>query len=368
AEAVERPAVEAGPQALLGSQEARVGVLRRAAEAAQGRLTRAIADQRAAQARVEQLTGQLGAGQAEQVALDDQVGAALAALGLAGSEDLDFRKLGPARLRALRAQREALRDSLARAGAALEAADRQAAQHQGERPAELPEGANPEGLAVELEAARKEREAEAQGLDQARADSTLAERDRAARAAAMGRLARAQERARVWLDLHELIGKAEGRHFQQFAQAMNLDRLLARANQHLARLTERYRLRGVRDPVSGVPSLDFVVEDLWQVGATRSPRTLSGGESFLVSLALALGLSDLRTSSMPVETLMLDEGFGTLDPHTLETALAALQQLQAAGRQVGIISHVAALQESIHARVVVEPVGEGRSRVRVELK
>ena len=86
---------------------------------------------------------------------------------------------------------------------------------------------------------------------------------------------------------------------------------------------------------------------------------------FLVSLALALGLSDLRTSSMPVETLLLDEGFGTLDAATLDTALAALQQLQATGRQVGLISHVVGLQERIEAKVRVEPLGEGRSRVRV---
>ena len=139
-----------------------------------------------------------------------------------------------------------------------------------------------------------------------------------------------------------------------------------RANKHLLRLRDRYRLRSERHPESGLPTLDFVVEDLERQGATRSLKTLSGGESFLVSLALALGLSDLRTSSMPVETLMLDEGFGTLDPQTLETALDALGRLKGlgSGRQVGIISHVQGLQERIDARILVEPQGEGRSRVR----
>ncbi|MEC7949660.1 MAG: SbcC/MukB-like Walker B domain-containing protein, partial [Myxococcota bacterium] len=147
----------------------------------------------------------------------------------------------------------------------------------------------------------------------------------------------------------------------------NLDQLLRSANRHLGRLNERYRLRTETDE-TGLPTLEFVVEDTWRPGTPRSIKTLSGGESFLVSLALALGLSDLRTSSMPVETLLLDEGFGTLDPQTLDTALAALQQLQSAGRQVGIISHVVGLQERIQARIMVEPIGEGRSKLRPDLR
>jgi len=91
------------------------------------------------------------------------------------------------------------------------------------------------------------------------------------------------------------------------------------------------------------------------------PRSLSGGERFLVSLSLALGLSDFRAVKMPIETLLLDEGFGTLDPDTLSVALGALSQLQADGRQVGIISHVVGLQEKIEARIEVRPLGGGRS-------
>jgi exonuclease SbcC len=154
---------------------------------------------------------------------------------------------------------------------------------------------------------------------------------------------------------------------------LNLDRLIIKANLHLARLYPRYRLSQVaRD---GFPTLEFAVVDLWHVsaeraargqqGRERSPRTLSGGERFLVSLALALGLSDLRTSTLPIETLLLDEGFGTLDPTALDMALGALQQLQADGRQVGIISHVAGLRERIPAQVIVEALGGGRSRVQV---
>lgn len=83
----------------------------------------------------------------------------------------------------------------------------------------------------------------------------------------------------------------------------------------------------------------------------------------MVSLSLALGLSDFRAVRMPIETLLLDEGFGTLDPETLSVALAALSQLQADGRQVGIISHVVGLRERVEARIEVKPLGGGRSRV-----
>jgi exonuclease SbcC len=186
---------------------------------------------------------------------------------------------------------------------------------------------------------------------------------RAQAAEAQDRLNRMRAAAAPWLELHKLIGVSDGKSFKRFAQALNLGQLVDRANGHLARLAPRYRLAQWR--AEGLPTLQLVVRDLWQPGQVRGLQSLSGGESFLASLALALGLSDLRTSSMPIETLLLDEGFGTLDPATLEVALAALQHLQSGGRQVGIISHVAALHERIPARVLVEPLGEGRSRLRV---
>jgi exonuclease SbcC len=158
---------------------------------------------------------------------------------------------------------------------------------------------------------------------------------------------------------------ANGQRFREFAQALNLRQLIDRANRHLVRLSPRYQLDQEVDPSTGLPTLVFTIRDRFQAVQTRAPKTLSGGESFLVSLSLALGLSDLRNAAMPIETLLLDEGFGTLDNDTLEVALAALGQLHAAGRQVGIISHVSTLQERIPARVLIEPLGEGRSRIRV---
>ena len=104
--------------------------------------------------------------------------------------------------------------------------------------------------------------------------------------------------------------------------------------------------------------------DQFQANRRRPITTLSGGETFLVSLALALGLADMRRSGMPIETLLLDEGFGTLDPRALDVAVDALERLHASNRiQVGIISHVEALRERIEARIVVQPMGNGRSRL-----
>ena len=100
-------------------------------------------------------------------------------------------------------------------------------------------------------------------------------------------------------------------------------------------------------------------------GETRSVHSLSGGETFLVSLALALGLSSLATRKTRIESLFVDEGFGALDPRTLDTALAVLETLRAGGRRVGVISHVPGLSERIGVRVAVTPMGGGRSRVEV---
>lgn len=165
----------------------------------------------------------------------------------------------------------------------------------------------------------------------------------------------------TWDTLNDLVGSRDGRTFKRFAQSLTLDALLAHANRHLDDLAPRYRL--VRVPGS---ELDLQVIDQELGDEVRGVHTLSGGETFLASLALALGLSSLSSADTPVETLFIDEGFGTLDIETLEVALAALDALQATGRQVGIISHVAALHERIGTRVRVVPLGSGRSRVVVE--
>ena len=171
---------------------------------------------------------------------------------------------------------------------------------------------------------------------------------------------------RVWETIYQLIGRKDGASFKQFAQSLNLQELVDRANIRLARLAPRYSLAVARGE-NGEPRLDFSVRDHHQADAERPLTTLSGGETFLVSLALALALSDFKRLEMPVETLLLDEGFGTLDQDTLDIAMTTLTQLQQENaQQIGIISHVESLKERVENRIVVEKLGNGRSTIRVE--
>ncbi|MFO1076892.1 MAG: SbcC/MukB-like Walker B domain-containing protein [Planctomycetota bacterium] len=197
-------------------------------------------------------------------------------------------------------------------------------------------------------------------LADARANLTLDDRVRLARAEIAPRLLRAEADYAIWAALDDLIGHSDGKTFAVFAQALTLDLLLVEANRRLQELAPRYRLQR-----NGGRDMDFAVLDLDLGGAVRSLQTLSGGETFLVSLALALALATLAAPRTRVETLFLDEGFGTLDAHNLEIALGALDSLQAAGCQIGIISHVDGIAERIGATVHVVPEGAGRSRVEV---
>ena len=165
---------------------------------------------------------------------------------------------------------------------------------------------------------------------------------------------------RIWDELSDLIGSFDGRAFRVYAQSLTLDCLLASANQHLCDLVPRYRLQRVPRY-----DLDLQVVDLDMGEDVRSVNSLSGGESFLLSLALALGLSSVSAASTRVESLFIDEGFGSLDLQTLDSALATLDALQATGRQVGVISHVAGIAERIGAQVKVAPVGPGRSHIQI---
>ena len=261
-----------------------------------------------------------------------------------------------------------IREDLRSRTSAVEATETELAaqrtSHDSGRPEDLPADATDTDLAEKETVEQHERATAQATLTDAEAVRKQAETGRQALAAAQASLEAARQQSDVWRRLHQLIGSGDGKAFRLFAQALNLDQLLQAANVHLLRLNERYRLRVKRDE-NNLPTLIFHVDDTWRPGQPRSLKTLSGGESFLVSLALALGLSDLRTQDMPVETLLLDEGFGTLDRATLDIAMAALQQLQASGRQIGIISHVVGLQDAIPSKILVEPQGEGRSRVRV---
>lgn len=161
----------------------------------------------------------------------------------------------------------------------------------------------------------------------------------------------------LWQQLNSLIGSADGAKYRKFAQGLTLDHLVYLANQQLARLHGRYQLARRS---SG--ELELEVIDTWQADAARDTKTLSGGESFLVSLALALALSDLVSHKTSIDSLFLDEGFGTLDGETLEVALDALDNLNASGKMIGVISHVEALKERIAVQLKVhKSVGMGYS-------
>ena len=163
----------------------------------------------------------------------------------------------------------------------------------------------------------------------------------------------------LWQRLDGLIGSARGDKFRKFAQGLTLDHLLQLANQHLVRLHGRYLLRRKK-----LGELELDIVDAWQGDVARDTRTLSGGESFLVSLALALALSDLVSHKTSIDSLFLDEGFGTLDGDTLEIALSALDALNASGKMIGIISHVEALKERIPVQIRVDKGGGlGHSRL-----
>ncbi|MFO1372481.1 MAG: AAA family ATPase [Candidatus Competibacteraceae bacterium] len=183
---------------------------------------------------------------------------------------------------------------------------------------------------------------------------------RAAYTRRQGELDLQRQRTDIWDKLRELIGSYDGSKFRNFAQSLTLKLLLAHANHHLAELTPRYRL----EPASG-SELDLQVVDREMGDEVRGVHSLSGGESFLVSLALALGLASLSSHRTRVESLFIDEGFGSLDPDTLDTAIACLDALQSLGRKVGVISHVPAMVERIGVQVRVESRGGGRSTVRI---
>lgn len=159
-----------------------------------------------------------------------------------------------------------------------------------------------------------------------------------------------------WDSLHGLIGSADGKKFRNFAQGLTFEVMVAHANRQLEKMTDRYLL--IRD--SHQP-LELNIVDNYQAGEIRSAKNLSGGESFIVSLALALGLSRMAGQRVRVDCLFLDEGFGTLDEDALETALQALTGLHHQGKMIGIISHVPALKERISTQIGVAPVSGGRS-------
>ncbi|MDD4115920.1 MAG: AAA family ATPase [Massilibacteroides sp.] len=168
-----------------------------------------------------------------------------------------------------------------------------------------------------------------------------------------------QQISERWGKLNELAGSADGGKFRRIAQSYTLDILLDYANIQLKSLTNRYRLERVPDTLA----LQIVDSDMCD--EIRTVHSLSGGESFLVSLALALGLSSLSSNRMTVESLFIDEGFGSLDEETLRVTMDALENLRTQGRKIGIISHVQEMTERILVQIKIRRLGNGRSRIEI---
>ena len=233
------------------------------------------------------------------------------------------------------------------------------ATHQAQPPAGLSEETSVERTRAALSALaqqlRENTTRQGEIRQQLRQDAESRQRQQAL----LQEIAEATRQLADWSYLNGLIGSKEGDKFRKFAQGLTLDNLVWLANNQLTRLHGRYLLKR-----KASEALELEVVDTWQADAVRDTRTLSGGESFLVSLALALALSDLVSHKTRIDSLFLDEGFGTLDSETLDTALDALDALNASGKTIGVISHVEAMKERIPVQIKVRKInGLGYSKL-----
>lgn len=263
----------------------------------------------------------------------------------------------PAWIAEERARLQALRDAVTAAESAQ--AERQAALEEHRRT--RPEGtSSPEDAHAEVQAATLRHQQVTTEVNHA---SLVLHQDDARREKAQhlrAQIERAREEGHPWIVLKELIGSFDGKKFRDFAQSLALDALLHEANHHLRQLNPRYRLQRIRHR-----DLEIQVLDAHHADEPRAIHTLSGGETFLASLALALGLSSMAADRAPIGSLFIDEGFGTLDAGTLDIALDTLHGLERQGRQVGLISHVPGIGEKLGVEIEVRKLGDGRSEVRV---
>jgi len=193
-----------------------------------------------------------------------------------------------------------------------------------------------------------------------RAEQVEDQRRQNANQALAQQIADAYNEYQRWARLNALIGSATGDTFRKIAQAYNLDLLVHHANVQLRQLVRRYRLK------RGGSMLGLLVMDTEMGDELRSVHSLSGGETFLVSLALALGLASMASSTLKIESLFIDEGFGSLDPESLQLAMDALDGLQAQGRKVAVISHVQEMHERIPVQIQVRRQGNGLSTLEVK--
>ncbi|MBA0205048.1 AAA family ATPase [Pectobacterium aroidearum] len=255
--------------------------------------------------------------------------------------------------------KETLHQRLQQAATLRQQAEQTLQEHQQKRPASLTEDATQEAIQQQLDALDNTLKTNLRQQGEFQRQLSDDKQQRQNQQDLLNEIAQSQQKNDDWETLNSLIGSSKGDKFRKFAQGLTLDHLVYLANLQLSRLHDRYQLK--RKPGG---DLELLVMDTWQADAERDTKTLSGGESFLVSLSLALALSDLVSHKASIDSLFLDEGFGTLDAETLDIALDALDNLNASGKTIGVISHVEAMKERIPVQIKVQKVnGLGVSRL-----
>ncbi|WP_331832704.1 AAA family ATPase [Pseudomonas sp. LH21] len=310
-----------------------------------------------------QLAGELKANQQRQQALEQEHQQLQGEIAQWRSEHPELDDAGLDRLLAIDdSQVSELRQRLQAAEKAVEQGrvllgerEQRLQQHTAQAHGELPVDALETALA-ELAA---QLAAQEQQCAELRAQQAEDQRRQQASQALAEQIDQAYQQWQRWARLNALIGSASGDVFRKIAQGYNLDLLLHHANSQLRQLARRYRLK------RGGSALGLLVLDTEMGDELRSVHSLSGGETFLVSLALALGLASMASSTLRIESLFIDEGFGSLDPESLQLAMDALDGLQAQGRKVAVISHVQEMHERIPVQIQVRRQGNGLSDVEV---
>ncbi len=224
----------------------------------------------------------------------------------------------------------------------------------------IPEEAEVEQLRRDAEAGKNQRNRFSERSVELRIALETDAKARIEQRAEVERISDLEKEASPWLVLRDLIGSADGNAFSRFAQGLTLAQLVVYANKHLRELNPRYRIHRVADA-----DLELEIVDCYEANAIRPTRSLSGGESFLVSLALALGLSELAGRNTKIESLFIDEGFGSLDTDTLDVALSALENLRLQNRMIGVISHVEELKTRVGTQIQVILKANGHAALNI---
>lgn len=289
--------------------------------------------------------------------LGARLNAALVVLGYAGVKEASARLISEAEQKALTDEESRLMSALVLKEGAVKVLEKQLAEsgEPGTEEQVVLQEQLVKDLAVELQTRSEQREEKSGQLrvEQERMEQLKEEEQM---------LRKMQEEIRPWEILHRLIGDSSGNKFNNMAQELTLQHLLVLANHRMKKLHSRYTII----MPGKLEDDDLRVADGYMGGEVRTVRSLSGGETFVISLALALGLSDLASRDIRIESLFIDEGFGSLDPDTLEEAMSTLEQLQSeSNKMVGIISHVESLKERIYTQIRLEKGSNGFSTIKI---